>query len=133
MTITPSRLICAGVAALALHAAMPGLLEFLPPAWTHAIDPASCAWSAKPWARRLGGSELPRYTAPINRATWACQRARGLKMQFAIPFLKTILPRFPSRAELAAMSRQDTEDEDRDALQAPQPAAAGDVRPRAGG
>lgn len=121
----------AGVGA-ALIAVAPLAVHLLPPPWTHTLAASNCQWHPKPWAARLGAPEGPRYTLEGEHQWAACQRARGLKSR--LPVLKTVLARWPSRAELAALSRQDsTEDENRSPLPAHGQALAGDVPPdRAG-
>lgn len=119
------------VAALGLAVVLRGLSPIvvqvaLPTAWTHTLAPSNCQWHATPWAQRLGALPDPRYS-PTNEQAWhACERNRGLKS--VLPVLKTVLARFPTSAELAAMSRQDNEDENRSPLLAEGPPAAGDVR-----
>jgi hypothetical protein len=131
MATTSNVLAIVGVGLL-LRACSPAVVHLLPTDWTHTIAPASCIWSVAPWAERLGGYASPRRTPKTDGQWLACMHRRGMKSQLHV--LNTILARWPSRAELAALSRQDTpEDENRSPLSAQRPPGAGVVLSGRGG
>lgn len=89
---------------LVAHVMAPAALISLPAGATHVLT-ASCQWQARPWAR-FAGVYGPRPTPETERRRWACLQARGLRSPPSAS-VSTLLARFPSRAELAALAAKE--------------------------
>lgn len=109
--LIPALALVAGV--LALQQAGPVIVRALPTSWGYTLSPF-CYWVARPWTRLLGADDTPRVDAVGEGQVYRCARGHGLKSR--TPFLNTVLPRWPSKADFAAW--EEIEDEDRGPLPA---------------
>lgn len=82
----------------------PLAMESLPVAWTYRLTPA-CAWQPRSWARVAGIEATPGRTPAAVAARQACWAGRGLKSP--TPLVKTILRRWPTKAEFTAWEVED--------------------------
>jgi hypothetical protein len=80
---------------------------------THTINPA-CIWDRRVWFRVLAPMIRDiewRHEDPIDQdMLYQCYRTHGLKSR--TPYLKTIMPRWPTAAQFGAWERQDRENSD---------------------
>lgn len=84
---------------LGLPQVAPIAVGMLPATWTHHLTRA-CTWEPQAWAARAGTNLLPASARNAPQAR-ACRAQRGLRSETRI--IKTLLPRWPTPAELAAM------------------------------
>ncbi len=98
-------------ATLGAREAAPAVVLGAPLTWTHALND-QCTWVRRAWFSalplgvrphvRIRLGDLPE---EVSDEVLACQMRRGLKSE--TPLVKTLLPRWPSRAEFTAMETTD--------------------------